>query len=253
MPFDDPNDAIEMMYRIGRKVIGYELLMLDSINLASILAYEWPDDFHNLKETLAPWTVILILSGAPILPEGRIEYEEETLQEIAKELSYSDLKTSLPGLPGAERKIVDLLRNAWPEDRTYWKWAAKGECQDLFFITTLDKTPAFIEAVGSVAVEHGYSVDDMGCYIQPIESSRACHCEFNFFYDPADPKEVAKITELYTDAARVALNLGAFYSRPYGILADMVYPRATGYTTMLKKTKGVIDPQNIMNPGRLCF
>jgi len=253
MPFDDPNDAIEMMYRIGRKVIGYELLMLDSINLASILADQWPDDFHKLKETLAPWTVILILSGAPILPEGRIEYEEETLQEIAKELSYSDLKTSLPGLPGAERKVVNLLRNAWPEDRTYWKWAAKGECQDLFFITTLDKTPMFIEAVGSVVVEHGYSVDDIGYYIQPIESSRACHCEFNFFYDPADPKEVAKITELYTDAARVALNLGAFYSRPYGILADMVYPRATGYTTMLKKTKGVIDPQNIMNPGRLCF
>lgn len=253
MPFENAGDAIELMYRVGRKMIGYEFLMLDRINLAAVLAENRDEDFEKLRGILAPWTLILILSGAPVRPEERIEYEEETLHEIAAELSLANVQTSLPGIPGAERRIVDLLRHAWPEDKTYWKWAYKGECQDLFFLTTLDRTPMFIDTVANIAAEHDYPIADLGCYIQPIESSRACHCEFNFFYDPENANEVAKISELYAEVARVALDLGAFYSRPYGMLADLVYPRATGYTMMLKKTKGIIDPQNIMNPGRLCF
>lgn len=253
MPFNDVSEAIELMYRIGRKVIGYELLLLNRINLAAILSDGETENVEKLMGMLAPWTLILVCSGAPERPTERIEYEEETLYELAAELSLANIQTSLAGLPGIERKIVDMLRSAWPEDKTYWKWAYKGESQDLFFLTTLDKTPAFVDAVTSLAAQFDYPMVDVGCYIQPIESSRACHCEFNFFYDPENANEVAKISALYAEAARVALDLGAFYSRPYGMLADLVYPRATGYTMMLKKTKNVIDPQNIMNPGRLCF
>jgi len=253
MPFDDVSEAIELMYRVGRKVIGYEFLLLDRINLAAILSDGEKENIENLKEMLAPWTLILICSGAPVRPKERIAYEEDTLYELAAELSLANIQTSIAGLPGIDKKIVNMLRSAWPEDKTYWKWVYMGESQDLFFLTTLDKTPLFVDAVTSLAAQYDYPISDVGCYIQPIESSRACHCEFNFFYDPANAGEVAKIKAIYEEAARTALNLGAFYSRPYGMLADLVYPRATGYTMMLKKTKQVIDPNNIMNPGRLCF
>lgn len=253
MPFDDVSDAIELMYRIGRKVIGYEHLLLDRINLATILCDGEREKIDELKDMFAPWTLVLICSGAPVRPEERIEYEEETLYELAAELSLANIQTSLKGLPGSERKIANMLRSAWPDDQAYWKWIYKGESQDLFFLTTLDKTPAFVDAVTNVAARFDYPIADVGCYIQPIESSRACHCEFNFYYNPEITGEVDKIKTLYEEAARVTLDMGAFYSRPYGILADLVYPRATGYTMMLKKTKNVIDPNNIMNPGRLCF
>jgi len=49
------------------------------------------------------------------------------------------------------------------------------------------------------------------------------------------------------------LNQGAFFSRPYGELAAMMYERASGYTMALKRLKKVFDPKNIMNPGNLCF
>jgi len=194
-----------------------------------------------------------VLSGAPVRPAERIEYEEEALREIAAELSLANIMTALPGLPGIERRVLYLLRHAWPEDKTYWKWGIRGECADLPFLTTLNRLPEFIDAVKAVAAVHSYTIDDVGCYVQPLEYSRACHCEFNFFYDPEDPEEIDRMRELYADAARIALDLGAFYSRPYGILADLVYPRAGGYAMMLKKTKAILDPNNIMNPGRLCF
>jgi FAD/FMN-containing dehydrogenase len=49
------------------------------------------------------------------------------------------------------------------------------------------------------------------------------------------------------------MNAGAFFSRPYGEIADMVYDKAASYTMALKRTKKVFDPNNIMNPGNLCF
>jgi FAD/FMN-containing dehydrogenase len=105
----------------------------------------------------------------------------------------------------------------------------------------------------TVATRYGYPVSDIGSYIQPIEHNRACQVEFSFFYDPEDDNEKAFVADLYLDAANTMLNEGAFFPRPYGDLASMVYERAASYTMTLKRLKGVFDPNNIMNPGNLCF
>jgi hypothetical protein len=104
-----------------------------------------------------------------------------------------------------------------------------------------------------MAAQHGYPMSDIGIYIQPIEHNRACHMEFTFFYNPADSSGKAHIADLYRQAALALLNQGAFFTRPYGELASMVYERASGYTMALKRVKKVFDPKNIMNPGNLCF
>ena len=49
------------------------------------------------------------------------------------------------------------------------------------------------------------------------------------------------------------MNAGALFTRPYGELAPMVYERAAGYVQALKRVKKIFDPNNIMNPGNLCF
>jgi FAD/FMN-containing dehydrogenase len=77
--------------------------------------------------------------------------------------------------------------------------------------------------------------------------------EFTFFYDPAKAAEKMKISDLYRNVAASLLSQGAFFSRPYGELANMVYERAASYTMALKRLKKVFDPKNIMNPGNLCF
>jgi hypothetical protein len=104
-----------------------------------------------------------------------------------------------------------------------------------------------------IAARHAYSISDIGSYLQPIEHNRACHLEFHLFYDPANSWEVERVRNLYRDAAIDFLNEGAFFSRPYGELAPILYERAAGYTTVLKRVKKVFDPNNIMNPGNLCF
>jgi FAD/FMN-containing dehydrogenase len=46
---------------------------------------------------------------------------------------------------------------------------------------------------------------------------------------------------------------GAFFSRPYGSWAEMVYSRYTEGTAASRKLKNIFDPNNILNPGKLCF
>jgi hypothetical protein len=64
---------------------------------------------------------------------------------------------------------------------------------------------------------------------------------------------VQKVRKLYVEATECLLENGAFFTRPYGPAADMVYDRAAGYTMALKKTKKWLDPNNVMGSGKLCF
>jgi FAD/FMN-containing dehydrogenase len=253
IPFKDIKDAIESVYRIQHRMIGQECLLLNNFNLAAILADNWTEDFETLRKILPPWTLILVLAGGWRRPRERIEYEEEALREIAMELHIPSLTTSIIGVPGVERKIPEMLRNAWPEGEAYWKFGYKGACQDLFLHTVLDRAPAFTETICKVAARHGYPIDEIGFYIQPLERARACHYECNFYYDPDDTKAADRIRSLYAEVAEILLDMGAFFSRPYGPIASLVYDRATSYTLALKKVKRWVDPDNILSPGRLCF
>ena len=253
MQFENLDDAVQFVYNVQRRMIGEECLILNSVNLAAILARKWPGDFDTLRRMLAPWTVILVSGGGWRRPEEKIEYEEEGLREATAELHIPDLPTSLPGLPGVEKTLPDMLRTAWPEKKTYWKFASKGACQDIFFYTTLNRSSDFVQVMSQVAAENGHCIDDIGIYIQPMEYGRSCHFECNFSYDPANPDEMATIDNLYAEAAETAMDMGGYFSRPYGVVADMLFDKAASYTHALKKVKNLLDPGNIMSPGRLCF
>ena len=253
LSFDKVSDAINFIYKVQRREIGEECLLLNSTDLATILTEKWPEDFQTLRKSLAPWTVILVLGGGKRFPEEKIEYEEDALNEVAGELSIKTLPTSIPGLPGIEKQIPDMLRNSWPENRTYWRFGYKGSCQNLFFLTKLNEAEKFCRIVNETAAKYGYPAQDVGIYIQPMVYGGACHFECSFYYNPANSEETDLVKKLYAETAQAALDNGAFFSRPDGPITARVYERAANYTATLKKLKNVLDPNNVMSPGRLCF
>jgi hypothetical protein len=253
-PVDDLSHAQEFLYRILPRRIGQECLLLNDVDLAAIVAEKWPGDFETLRTTLPPWTLILVVSGLLRRPEEKIAYEENLLNQIIKnEFRKISLSETLPDAPGIGRKLLSMLRKPWPAEKTYWKNIWRGGSQSLFFIARPVSSSLYVDIVKKTAAQYGYPVSDIGIYIQPIEHNRACHMEFTFFYNPANGKEKAMIVDLYRGAALSLLNEGAYFTRPYGELASMVYERAAGYTMTLKRLKKVFDPKNIMNPGNLCF
>ena len=251
IPFEHIEDVAEPIYRIQRRMLGNECFVLNSFNLAAILAEKWPEEFDSLRETLPPWTIILCLSGLHRLPEEKIAYEEEALMEVASELHFEPLRT-VAGIPGLDGTILRMLRKPWQGD-SYWKFRYQGACHEVFFYTTLDNVAGFARAMNEVAAENGYPTKDIGVYLQPVERARVCFCQFGFYCDPNDAKEVSRVHNLYLEASEWAMSMGGLFATPYGPWADMVYSRAATYTTVMKVVKNAFDPNNILNPGKLCF
>jgi FAD/FMN-containing dehydrogenase len=99
----------------------------------------------------------------------------------------------------------------------------------------------------------GYPASEMGIYLQPIVQNANCHLEFNLFYNPENMAEASKVRELNNKAVKTLVSKGAFFSRPYGENTDAIYSSHASTVTALKRVKAMFDPNNIMNPGKLCF
>jgi FAD/FMN-containing dehydrogenase len=107
--------------------------------------------------------------------------------------------------------------------------------------------------MNDIAEAAGYPATDMGVYLQPIVQGVNCHCEFNLFYNTEDPGEAAMVKSLTQTATKELLTKGAFFSRPYGENTAMIINRDAATVAALKKVKAIVDPDNIMNPGKLGF
>jgi hypothetical protein len=227
--------------------LGDELLILNNFNLATLLA-ENPDEITSLRETLPPWVLIVCVAGYERLPQERVDYQEKDVMDTAQSFGVTPV-TAIDGVQGSD--VMEALSAVSAEP--YWKLRYKGGCHDIFFLTTLGKTPEFVACMDGMVAEAGHPGTDIGVYLQPQIQGRACHCEFNLSYDPANSKEFEQVRKLFSDASKALMGRGGFFSRPYGPWAEMAYSRDGQSVMALKKVKGIFDPNNVMNPGKLCF
>jgi hypothetical protein len=247
VPADNLADLIESAYRLLRVRLGDEFLVLNSNNLAAILSTD-VDEVQAMAEKLPPWVIIMGIAGRDLLPEQKVDFQEKDASDI---LRQSDLEL-LPAISDiTAEQIISVLLNPSPE--SYWKLAYKGACQDIFFMTTLAKTPGFVDTVFATANALQYPIADIGIYLQPQHQGTSCHCEFNLPYDPENGIETARVSELLETSSEALIRQGAYFSRPYGIWADMVYDRDARNREMIRTIKRIFDPNNILNPGKLCF
>jgi FAD/FMN-containing dehydrogenase len=247
VPATKLNSLIDFTYRLLKFRYADELFLINSANLAYILEGN-SEKIKALKDQLPPWVVMVGIAGRAELPEERVEFQEKDIAEIAQQFGL-EFMPAVSGVGGVQLLPTILS----PSREPYWKLGHKGGCQDIFFVTTLDRTPEFVEAMYQLAEALGYPASDIGVYLQPRFQGVNCHCEFSLPYNPDDRGEVSRMQALYARASEALINQGAFFTRPYGIWANLAFNRDVQSTTLLKKIKGIFDPNGVMNPGKLCF
>lgn len=244
---DRVEDLLNLAYRLVRLRLGDELFILNNQNMALLLG-DSAQDIETLRETIPPWNLFFCIAGYEHLAEERVDYQEKDIAEIAKDLGVK-YSAAVPGVSASE-----LLKAVTkPSGEPFWKLKYKGGCQDIFFITALDNISRLVGAMNEMVARKGYPSPNMGIYIQPVCQGHGHHCEFSLTYDPDSQLEKAKVKDLYISASESLMNNGAFFSRPYDFLTDMVFNRDGASRDALRKIKSVYDPNNIMNPGKLCF
>jgi len=225
-----------------------ECFILNNTSLAAIFAKKWPKEYQNLKDTLPAWTLFYTVAGYEYFPEERVSSHIKGITDITQRLGVEAVKAA--GAVSANEILKAVKR---PCDEPYWKLRYKGACEDILFLTIYDKLEGQIGAMNDSVEKAGYPASDVGVYLQPIVQGTSCHCEFNLFYDPANESERNRVRDLSTLAVRNLIAQDAFFSRPYGESAGMVFNRDAATVAVLNKLKKMFDPNHVMNPGKVCF
>lgn len=235
---------LDFVRELTRKKLGDELLVLDSTDLAAILG-----DAREPADGPGRFTLVYCVSGYPgYLPAEKVAYQERDIGEIARRLGLRPAAGA--GSVSAE-ELGKMLSGACPDP--HWKSRVRGACQDVFFLTTTDRVPGFIDTMDDIARAGGIPPGELGVYVQPVLQGRACHLEFNLFFDPADGASGPRVLEAAVEACDRMAGMGAFFSRPYEPWVGHAYARCPDTVDALRKLKDVFDPAGILNRGKLCF
>ena len=245
---DDITKLLEMTHWLIRLRLVNECFILNNANLALIMTKDGEDDYRELRDSLPRWVLFYNIAAYDYLPDERMAGQVKDVAELAGRVGVTPVN-EIAGIAA-----VDFLSDIkQPCADPYWKIRRKGACQEIFPLTVFDDLQRMIDSVDDTANTSGYPVSEIGVYLQPIVQGINWHCEFDLFYDNVNPEESANVRTLSDKVVHNLISQGAFFSRPYGISARTIMNRDAASVAIFKKVKAVVDPDNIMNPGKLCF
>ncbi len=247
IPSENIEPLIDFSYQLLRIRLGDHCFILNGLNLACLLARK-AKEIEELRNILPPWVLVVSFEGYGELPEEKVQYQEADFRDMARSCQLEPVTTT----PGASAEDISRLLSR-PSAEPYWKLRYKGGCHDVFFLTTLDKTPGFISAISALMSSHRFPAENTGVYLQPMVQGTSCHCEFNLYADPTKQNDMDRTKWMVNEGSRDLAKQGGFFSRPYGAWADFAYGGATETVIMQRKMKKIFDPNGILNPDKLCL
>ncbi len=239
------SDLVPFVYQVQRPWLGEHSFLLDRTAAALLLSAGGGDSFAELRDSLPDYLCLQNVAGFERLPEERVAYQTRDIEEIAR-------KHGLDPVPALGRiSAKELLETAaTPSAEVDWRHHRSGHCLSIFFLTTLDRAPGLVGLFADLARGEGLGENRFGCYVQPVVQNHACHVELLAPFDPEQPADVDRMRRLERDAVAKLAAAGAFFSRPYGSAAPTAFQRNPANHEVLKKVKGIFDPNGILNNGK---
>jgi FAD/FMN-containing dehydrogenase len=228
----------EFNYALFRRRLADEHFMLNSVSLKAIL---------STNKMYSPWTLVLGVSGHGMIADEELEYRVSDIRDIGSETNI-DLQENFDAIKSSDIKGILNRSSRVP----YWKLDLAGNCFEVIFTTTLDRVQEFYDMFCDIAEECEFPVDQIGAYVQPMNQGTNTHVGLDIYYHLDEDTESA--ISLLAKGRRKLLDEGAYFSRPYGVITDAVFEKASPMTvTAMRRVKAIFDPNNILNPGTLCF
>lgn len=240
---DNLKKLINAAYRLLYLRLTDEQYILSGLNFACLVEKD-AEKIQAMAQSLPKWVLVLSIAGSGVNAKGQFEYKEADLADEAKSLKIN-LSTELGGFVEEDYR-KKILRKTSPEP--FWKLRLAGDLREIFFLTSLSRAPEFIEEAEKLAKKE--KIGFQGVYLQQQIQGTACHMEFDIYAPFAD---MDKVETYYNELSKKIFEMGGYFSRPYGIWSDLVYPHAETFVKYARGIKRVFDPALIMNPEKLCF
>ncbi|MDL2238127.1 FAD-binding oxidoreductase [Christensenellaceae bacterium OttesenSCG-928-K19] len=239
---DNLRQIEQFVYDVDHHRWGERQYIFDNHTLAMLMTYKNPGDFDKVKASFKKYICVQEIAGFHLFPEERLEYQTRDIKKIATGVGLK-MEEEVGGIAGS-----DILAAATtPCGQTDWRKSLKGECMSLHMQTTLDRANEYIGIFNAAASVAGIKREEYGVHIQPIVQNSSVYIEFMLPYAAADLEKI----RAFEESATKALNANqAFFARPYGTSAKIVWDNDPVSTKLMKQMKGLMDPNRVLCPGK---
>ncbi len=214
--FDDSEELLRALKEVPRTELGREYLGMNDVSLKNLL--------RGAAEDYPPWVLVVGF-------EGRAKHVAHNVDRVEKHLQAYRCRP--------EKDLVDVMTPQLDQP-----WMEAGESHTGFY-ALFTKLGALDAQTARTASAAGLPEDQTGKIYTAYDHGRCVHAVYDWFSDGQEP--VVPVDALNLKLA----DLGAFFNRPHGELGRKIYTSIPNHLKLLKRIKGFLDPDNIMNPGRI--
>lgn len=236
---------LPFVYAVQRGLLGEQSFILDRTAVAMLLAESDPNAFDKLRAALPAYLCLQNIAGFERLPQERLEYQLQDIGAFARKFGLR-LEEQVGTVFAADL----LTRATQPCGKTDWRDTLRGSSLSIFFLSTLDRMPALRETFVNTALESGIPEAEIGTYLQPTVQNHACQMEFILPFDSGSSAEVERMKIFERQVVIRLMQAGAFFSRPYGSAAELVWAQNPANYQLVKTIKGIFDPRRVLQRGK---
>ncbi|MBE7017566.1 MAG: FAD-binding oxidoreductase [Ruminococcaceae bacterium] len=230
--------ASELLFRR----IPDDCIILNNVSLAAAFT-DGGEEESAAAAAAASWTLICRICGYERYGEERLNIYEGYLRDCCRE--FGARCKNVPGGGETFAEKIDSMLGECDSRETYWKMR-RGAVEEILFLAPPSKAAA-ITKLGIEALK-AQSEKDLGIIIQPQVQGRAFRVEFELMHSGDEA-----VAERVWEAEKSLFAAGAFFDRPYGKLSEFVFSKDSNEVDIMRKMKKLFDPDDILNPGKLCF
>ena len=213
--FEDPNELLRALREVPRTELGVEYLGMNQAYLDHLLGVR--------GEIRAPWNLIIGFAGR----SEHVEHHQNRVSLLLQKYSCKAEESLMDSMP-------EQLDRPWME----------ASCNHTAFFTLFNRLKSMDVEVDKAAAAAGVSEDRVGKVFTSFDRGRAVYASYDWLIEPYQAEAMKALNLSLAD-------LGAFFDRPHGELGRKIYTSIPNHLPVLKRIKKILDPDNIMNPGRI--
>ncbi len=238
--FDDVSTSQKLIYNLMNDELAASIRLVDNQSWLKGIC----GTFDFPYEKLPKFVLCMLVEGLAGIFEAKDNLVREYVKDAGGELLDfpEEFKRTFEdeSLGGAEKScMVFGLRGNY-------------HCIGLYGPLTL--AAKYYELHEKTALEVGIPKDHVHFYLDPIYSfhGQLCYFELDIFYDGSDPGFGAKLRSYNNKQFHKLLDLGIYgWFRPYAGIIEPTVERIGYLSEVWKKFLKVLDPNEIMNRGKL--
>jgi FAD/FMN-containing dehydrogenase len=238
-------DLLDYVYAVQRGLLGEQSFILNRTAAALLMSGKSIQTFDDFRGSLPEYICLQNIAGFERLPRERLAYHKQDIERIARQ-SNLNLEPVIGKLSAA--KLLTKATHACGD--VDWRDLLRGGCLSIFFQSTLNRMPSLLDVFRETAAEFGITDAEIGVHIQPMVQNHACHMELMVPFEPSSSQQVEHLRQLERKATIRLMEVGAFFSRPYGSAADLVWEQNPGNTRLVQTIKGIFDPRQVLQRGK---